>query len=103
MNGTETAEVTWSRQVLTTDALVRSRTRVDPPPCTRYQCPHLAQCTNQKVACQAFVYYVETGKVAPPKTFFIDGKPLMKNGHYALHQEITPTAENYSAVFSRSR
>lgn len=103
MNGTETVGAMWSRQVLTTDALARSSTRVDPPPCVKYHCPHHAQCTNQKVACQAFVYYVETGKVAPPETFFVDGKPLMKNGHYALHQEITPTAENYFAVFSRSR
>ncbi len=100
MNEIGTVEATWSRQVLTTGALARSIARVDPSPCIKYQCPRLAQCADQKVACRAFVYYVDTGKVAPPETFFIEDAPIMKNGHYVLHQEITPTAENYSAVFS---
>lgn len=40
-----------------------ARCDVPPPPCDEFLCPHRPLCADKRLACDAFVLYVDTGLV----------------------------------------
>ena len=68
------------------------------PPCTGYACPKQRDCSTQKLACESFVHYVNSGRASHPLMMFRPNK----NGWKALHmlkQEHAPTRALYDRVF----
>ena len=39
-------------------------------PCERFSCTHRTQCSEQELACTAFLHYVQTGKTCHPHLHF---------------------------------
>ena len=67
-------------------------------PCAGYSCPKQHDCSTKKLACESFVYYVNSGRAAHPLMMFRTNK----NGWKALHmlkQEHAPTRALYDRVF----
>ena len=68
------------------------------PPCAGYSCPKQRDCSTKKLACESFVYYVNSGRAAHPLMMFRTNK----NGWKALHmlkQEHAPSRALYDRVF----
>ena len=68
------------------------------PPCAGYSCPKQHDCSTKKLACESFVYYVNSGRAAHPLMMFRTNK----NGWKALHmlkQEHAPSRALYDRVF----
>ena len=67
-------------------------------PCTAYSCSRRRDCAEQKLACEAFVYYVTTGRTVHPlmtfKTTERGQKPLN-----VLSSTQAPTRKFYERVF----
>lgn len=74
--------------------------KVPRPPCEQYQCVHRTRCSKEQIACLPFVHYVETGHVVPPRTLFVESKPVMSDGRYTLCTKTNTNQANYAAVFS---
>jgi hypothetical protein len=59
-------------------------------PCDKFACAHRQLCSDQELACTAFLNYVQTGRVAHPHNHFPeDGKK-----HQAL-DSVTPIRHLY--------
>jgi len=43
---------------------------VPQPPCTAYACASKDACAQQKLACESFIYYVNTGRTVHPLMLF---------------------------------
>lgn len=67
------------------------------PPCTAYSCPSRRDCASKKLACESFVYFVNTGRVVHPLMVFRGNKHGWKPANY-LKAEYHPTHE----LFHRS-
>lgn len=65
---------------------------VQPPPCERYPCEYLDKCKSEKVACEAFHWYVSTGKVVHPKTVWRKKKPM-------IYPYAEPTSGRYAIIY----
>ena len=68
------------------------------PPCTGYSCPKQHDCSTQKLACESFVHYVNSGRAVHPLMMFRTNK----NGWKALQmlkQEHAPSRALYDRVF----
>lgn len=55
---------------------------IPPPPCEKYRCAMYEHCKQTREACQAFVFYVETGRSPHPFTVWIRGKAHMMKKPY---------------------
>ena len=70
-------------------------------PCTAYSCSRRRDCAEQKLACEAFVYYVTTGRTVHPLMTFNTTengqKPLnvLKGPH-------NPTRKMYERIFKEA-
>lgn len=94
-------EPTSSPQDPITGALANALTKAGPPPYEKHQCPLRTRCATEELACLAFVHYLETGKTVPPKTLFLDAKPVMSEGRYVQCMRASTTHENYVLAFSQ--
>ena len=68
------------------------------PPCTGYSCPKQRDCSTQKLACESFVHYVNSGRSVHPLMLFKKNN----NGWRALNmlkQEHAPSRALYDRVF----
>ena len=101
MSATKKVPASSSLQVLTTGALANALSRVGTSPCEKYHCPHRERCATDELACLAFVHYTETGKTVPPKTLFVDAKPVMSDGRFVLCAQTSTTHKNYVLAFSQ--
>lgn len=105
MNATKKVVPTSSHQDLTTgalaNALANALTKAGPPPCEKHQCSLRTRCATEELACLAFVHYLETGKTVPPRTLFLDAKPVMSEGRHIQCERTAATHENYVLAFSQ--
>jgi hypothetical protein len=79
-------------------ALTEALAAAAAPPCTGYSCPRRRDCASKLLACDSFVYYVNTGRAAHPLMMF----QINKNGWKPMHmlkQEHAPTRALYDRVF----
>jgi hypothetical protein len=100
MSATKKVPVSSSLQDPTTDAPANTLNKVGTSPCEKHQCPHRERCASDELACLAFVHYTETGKTVPPKTLFVDAKPVMSDGRFVLRARTSTTRENYLLAFT---
>ena len=67
-------------------------------PCTGYSCPKQADCANEKLACESFVYYVNTGRAVHPLMMFKEMKVAWRPIN-DLKSHHAPTRKLYNRVF----
>jgi hypothetical protein len=68
------------------------------PPCTGYACPKQRDCATQKLACESFLHYVNSGRAVHPLMLFKKNN----NGWRALNMlkhEHNPTRALYDRIF----
>lgn len=59
------------------------------PPC--FHCHMERDCATQKLACQAFLYYVETGRSVPARTCFEGDRPKKEGSKLIFADRPEPT------------
>lgn len=67
-------------------------------PCTGYSCPCQRDCANKKLACESFIYYVNTGRAAHPLMLFKKHHKGWKATGMLMSKH-TPTRELYDRCF----
>lgn len=66
------------------------------PPCTMYACPKQRDCSTQKLACESFIHFVNSGRSVHPLMLF---KKNNKRALNMLKHEHAPTRALYDRVF----
>jgi hypothetical protein len=63
------------------------------PPCERYMCQHREKCKTEFLACDAFRYYVTTGRVVSPQMVWD------KKRQRHIKGTAVPTRAKYQQIF----
>lgn len=79
-------------------ALIEALAAAAAPPCTGYSCPKRADCAAKKLACEAFVHYVNTGRAVHPLMSFKEMKVAWKPTNI-LKSTYNPTRKLYNRIF----
>jgi hypothetical protein len=77
-------------------ALTEALAAAGAPPCTGYSCPKQRECASEKLACESFVHYVNTGGIAHPLMMFRTNK----NGFKAM-QMLKPAHDATRKLYDR--
>lgn len=51
-------------------SLINAFQQVGESPCEKFSCPKRAQCAEERLACTAFRYFVNTGRASDPRYVF---------------------------------
>ena len=82
-------------------ALAEALAAADASPCAGYSCPKQSDCASEKLACESFVYYVDTGRAAHPLMMFKEMKVGWKPTN-TLNSHYEPTRKLYNHVFKEA-
>ena len=63
------------------------------PPCVKYNCSRLQECKTDEKACEAFHFFVHTGKSPAPGT-------VWKKGRFSILPQAYPSKAMFRRVFS---
>lgn len=72
------------------------------PPCVQHQCPMVARCASELLACDAMHLYVLTARVWHPCVIVHRRTPRGKNAFAGMREQPEPTAEIYRRTFPKT-
>ena len=79
-------------------ALTEALTAAAASPCAGYSCPKQSDCASEKLACESFVHYVNSGRAVHPLMLFKEMKVGWKPTN-TLKSHYEPTRKLYNHVF----
>lgn len=79
--------------------LLRAVQKVGKSPCLKYWCAQQENCAAQKLACDAFYYFADTGRVVDPRHLMpLYGKPST----WIMQEQPTPNEEIFESMLIES-
>ena len=73
----------------------------DPPPCEKYNCRLYGRCGSERLACEAFGWYVVTGESVDPRTRWQKkkGRSARKSNIYPV---LSPSRDTYKKIYKEA-